>query len=182
MAERCGAKTRSGGGCRTYAMPNGRCRLHGGLSTGPGPGNTNALKHGFYSNAITADEKELYERAPIGGLDDEIKLMRVKLHRLVKLSGSSDVADLIDSAMTIAQKHDVHPELGPFERREIKVKAAQYADLICQALDQLRKLELARKELLQTDGKPPPNPQPFTRLVVEVINGSAKAAEAASGS
>jgi hypothetical protein len=32
---RCGAKTRSSSACRCPAMKNGRCRLHGGLSTGP---------------------------------------------------------------------------------------------------------------------------------------------------
>jgi hypothetical protein len=35
VAPRCGAKTRSGTKCQCPAMPNGRCRLHGGLSTGP---------------------------------------------------------------------------------------------------------------------------------------------------
>ena len=34
-APRCGARTRSGGFCRGAAMPNGRCRMHGGPSTGP---------------------------------------------------------------------------------------------------------------------------------------------------
>jgi hypothetical protein len=34
-APRCGAHTRCGGECRQPAMPNGRCRMHGGLSTGP---------------------------------------------------------------------------------------------------------------------------------------------------
>jgi len=34
-APRCGAHTRCGGSCRQPAMPNGRCRMHGGLSTGP---------------------------------------------------------------------------------------------------------------------------------------------------
>jgi hypothetical protein len=34
-APRCGAHTRVGGACRQPAMPNGRCRLHGGRSTGP---------------------------------------------------------------------------------------------------------------------------------------------------
>jgi hypothetical protein len=34
-APRCGALTRAGGACRQPAMPNGRCRLHGGRSTGP---------------------------------------------------------------------------------------------------------------------------------------------------
>lgn len=31
----CGAHTRQGGECRHIAMANGRCRFHGGLSTGP---------------------------------------------------------------------------------------------------------------------------------------------------
>jgi hypothetical protein len=34
MAPRCGAKTRAGCACRQPAMRNGRCRLHGGKSTG----------------------------------------------------------------------------------------------------------------------------------------------------
>jgi hypothetical protein len=33
-APRCGARTRLGSGCRQPAMANGRCRMHGGLSTG----------------------------------------------------------------------------------------------------------------------------------------------------
>jgi hypothetical protein len=33
-APRCGAKTRAGCACRQPAMKNGRCRLHGGKSTG----------------------------------------------------------------------------------------------------------------------------------------------------
>ena len=34
-APRCGARTRGGGPCRGPAMANGRCRMHGGASTGP---------------------------------------------------------------------------------------------------------------------------------------------------
>jgi len=32
---RCCAKTRKGGPCQGPAMRNGRCRMHGGASTGP---------------------------------------------------------------------------------------------------------------------------------------------------
>ena len=32
---RCGAKTRAGTPCQSPAMKNRRCRLHGGLATGP---------------------------------------------------------------------------------------------------------------------------------------------------
>lgn len=34
-APRCGAKTRRGTSCQSPAMRNGRCRMHGGASTGP---------------------------------------------------------------------------------------------------------------------------------------------------
>jgi len=32
---RCGAKTRKGTPCQAQALANGRCKYHGGLSTGP---------------------------------------------------------------------------------------------------------------------------------------------------
>ena len=35
LAPRCGAKTRTGCPCKGPAMKNGRCRMHGGASTGP---------------------------------------------------------------------------------------------------------------------------------------------------
>ena len=35
LAPRCGARARSGNPCRAPAMPNGRCRTHGGKCTGP---------------------------------------------------------------------------------------------------------------------------------------------------
>ena len=60
-APRCGARTRSGGCCRQPAMRNGRCRMHGGLSTGPRTAEGLARsrrarwKHGFCS----AETREL---------------------------------------------------------------------------------------------------------------------------
>ena len=59
-APRCGSRTRAGGCCRQPAMRNGRCRLHGGLSTGPRTVEGRArcararLKHGAYSAATCA--------------------------------------------------------------------------------------------------------------------------------
>lgn len=49
-APRCLAKTRRGTACLCPALRGRkRCRLHGGLSTGPPKGNRNAWKHGAYS-------------------------------------------------------------------------------------------------------------------------------------
>jgi hypothetical protein len=62
-SKRCGAKTRSKGICQSPAMPNGRCRLHGGWSQGPPFGNKNALKHGRYTaEAIAKRRRELAKR------------------------------------------------------------------------------------------------------------------------
>ena len=48
---RCGARTRSGIGCRSPAVAGKeRCRMHGGAQgSGAPPGNYNAFKHGEYS-------------------------------------------------------------------------------------------------------------------------------------
>ena len=51
---RCGAKTRSGGKCGHYAMPNGRCRYHGGKSTGA---KNPRIKHGMYTKAAIEERK-----------------------------------------------------------------------------------------------------------------------------
>jgi hypothetical protein len=64
-APRCGAKTRSGSPCRSAAMPNGRCRMHGGPSTGPRTEAGKAAirksrtKHGRYSQASIASRREV---------------------------------------------------------------------------------------------------------------------------
>jgi len=54
LSPRCGAKTRSRSPCRAPAMPNGRCRMHGGASPGAPRGKANGnYKHGrFTAEAI----------------------------------------------------------------------------------------------------------------------------------
>ena len=51
---RCGARTRSGGHCGHYSMPNGRCRYHGGKSTGA---KNPIVKHGYYTKAAFGQRK-----------------------------------------------------------------------------------------------------------------------------
>ena len=62
-APRCGAKTRKGTPCRAPAMANGRCRMHGGKSTGPRTpeglerSRKANFKHGFYSAESIAERR-----------------------------------------------------------------------------------------------------------------------------
>jgi hypothetical protein len=59
LSYRCGARTRRGSRCRSPAMPNGRCRLHGGKSPGAPKGNKNAFKHGRYSAKTSAARRKV---------------------------------------------------------------------------------------------------------------------------
>ena len=62
-APRCGAKTRKGTLCKSPAMKNGRCRMHGGKSTGPRTAEglkrsrKANFKHGFYSAEFIAERR-----------------------------------------------------------------------------------------------------------------------------
>ena len=67
---RCGARNRRGSACGSPAMRNGRCRLHGGLSTGPKTAEgierirRAKTKHGLYSAAAIAERirfRELFK-------------------------------------------------------------------------------------------------------------------------
>ena len=64
-APRCGAKTRKGQSCCQPAMKNGRCRLHGGKSTGPKTREgkerscMSNYKHGYYSQSQKLQRKLL---------------------------------------------------------------------------------------------------------------------------
>jgi hypothetical protein len=68
-ARRCGAKNRRGNPCQCPAMANGRCRLHGGLSTGAKTPEGKAraamsnYRHGNYTNQAIAERREARMRA-----------------------------------------------------------------------------------------------------------------------
>ena len=77
----CGAKTRSDGTCKSPAMKNGRCRLHGGKTPAPGPSHPN-YKHGLYSGVMTAQEEEAFDAfSDRGAVDREIDMVRLLLRR-----------------------------------------------------------------------------------------------------
>ena len=61
LSPRCGAKTRSGKPCQSPAMPNGRCRMHGGPSPGAPKGNKNRWVHGRYSAEAIENRRAVAE-------------------------------------------------------------------------------------------------------------------------
>jgi hypothetical protein len=56
---RCGARTRKGTPCRGPAMPNGRCRMHGGASPGAPRGERNGnYRNGRYTKEALRRREE----------------------------------------------------------------------------------------------------------------------------
>lgn len=91
----CGAKTKSGEPCKKAALANGRCRFHGGKSTGPKDpnklkGNKNALKHGLYEtiwlDTLTEEEQELFAQVstdPTAQVENRFKLSEIRIRRMM---------------------------------------------------------------------------------------------------
>jgi hypothetical protein len=60
LSPRCGAKTRNGSPCQSPAMPNGRCRMHGGSSPGAPKGKANgSYCHGRFTCEAIAQRRQL---------------------------------------------------------------------------------------------------------------------------
>jgi hypothetical protein len=72
MDSMCGAKTRAGNPCKRRPMPNGRCKMHGGPSTGP------RTPEGL--------ERLRKARTKHGGYSSEAKALRACIQRLRKES------------------------------------------------------------------------------------------------
>jgi hypothetical protein len=64
-SQKCGARTRRGTACGALAMRNGRCRFHGGRSTGPRTAEglesmrQAKIKHGQYTAEAIANRREM---------------------------------------------------------------------------------------------------------------------------
>jgi hypothetical protein len=63
---------------------------------GAQPGNTNALKHGFYSRRFTAGEFEDLEARLSEGVSDEIAMLRVIVRRMFNAALESSAAGPLD--------------------------------------------------------------------------------------
>lgn len=109
--KQCGAKTRSGTPCKGFAMKNGRCRMHGGRSTGA-PGNRNAVKPGsLYSRYMTPEEQQIADAMKLGSLEDEIRLTRIRLLRVLELERQADECDGDEDAQLEIAGKTVEPVL-----------------------------------------------------------------------
>lgn len=102
----CGAKTRAGTPCKRPAgwgtdhVGTGRCKLHGGKSTGPKDktkvkGNKNAEVHGLYSKYFPKETMELFnafdDKNPLDIMWDNIKIQFATIVRAQGIVGEKEL-------------------------------------------------------------------------------------------
>ena len=149
--QRCGAKAKSTGKpCRLRASKNGRsgrCRFHGGLSTGPPEGNRSAWKHGIYSGYMTAKDKARLVGMTHGELTDEIGVLKVQLARAIEAQAKGDaVADPVERL----DLDEVTAGTGPQGKTSHLVRRRRdYDRIIANLTQRIKDLTLAQELLLK---------------------------------
>ena len=147
----CGAKTRSGLPCKNRAMPNGRCRMHGGASTGAPKGNKNAVKTGEFEtiwlDTLEEEERDLVytiDMDQVKQLDNEIKLTEVRIRRMMmrikKLKDEKMV--LVESKQGIERGQEV--DLNIFEDANKRIQDIE---------DALTRVQGHKRQLIEAKAK-----------------------------
>jgi uncharacterized protein YjcR len=118
----CGAKKKNGELCknnRTFA--NGRCKFHGGASTGA-KGNKNAVKHGMFEkimfSSFSPEELELIDSSSKDTLEEiqyELAIITVREKRML-----DRYAKIKDDEFTVTTIEDLHTQNGNRQTHEKK--------------------------------------------------------------
>jgi hypothetical protein len=119
------------------------CRKRGGQ-----PGNTNALKHGFYAKYFSLAERrglEATEGAVLGG---EIGLLRVLIRRFAEQVQASQGVALNESAQHLAVVSEAMVRLASLLRTE-RLLGGDEANTLFRQLE--RAMEAVRKELAHAE-------------------------------
>lgn len=143
MADKCGAKTRAGGRCRKPKMPNGRCKYHGGMSTGPKVPNTrrNAFKHGIYTKVLNEQAAQVVSADRLGTLDHELRIARYQLAMAMEAQARADGEPELEEIV----EHDL---VGFGSKKDTTKRVKDYAAIIDKRLARIESLEKSRLMLL----------------------------------
>lgn len=156
--------------CRRYPAPGQtggfphRCGRHGGAA-GARRGNLNALRHGIYVCSVLPGEEEIYNAIPVGDLDSEIRITKLRLRRAFIAERqqherlvSEDRAERVKVMEIESEDVQYEPPKTPDDKpkvveskvtRRVRDYGRQIHDLITQLvkLENQRSLMLGGKEL-----------------------------------
>lgn len=136
----CGARTRSGGMCKTAPMANGRCRMHGGMT--PTGAVLPQFRHGRYSlshreNMAIKAQQFLNDPAP-GDLTGELALLRALLQTYLdrfeaaplKLSDIQAIYAMIENIGRMVERISKILNETALTQAELQVLQARLADMM----------------------------------------------------
>ncbi|MBI0030630.1 hypothetical protein H3S75_05235 [Gilliamella sp. B14384G15] len=155
MANLCGAKTRSGSPCQSKAMANGRCRMHGGKSTGAPKGNKNNLKAGgIYSQFLTDEEQIISAEMELGSLDEELKLCKIRLMRALKAEAEQQAQVDEFNKLELEALNEAPSLIGGLPDNDELIQTKQfrrrdYGTIIDRLIARIESLETRRASLVQ---------------------------------
>ena len=155
MANLCGAKTRSGSPCQSKAMANGRCRMHGGKSTGAPKGNKNNLKAGgIYSQFLTDEERVISTEMELGSLDEELKLCKIRLMRALKAEAEQQAQVEEFDKLELEALNEAPSLIGGLPDNDELIQTKQfrrrdYGTIIDRLIARIESLETRRASLIQ---------------------------------
>lgn len=146
--KKCGAKTRSGLPCQSYAVLGGnRCRMHGGKGSGAKKGNLNAFSLGLYSDAILPEEQDIAPQIELGTVDKELRIARLRLRRVLQ-------AELTEEEFKLVSRVEQPAILGgiPVYEELIKTETFQNKDfgpIVDRLMSRIESLERTRVDLIK---------------------------------
>jgi hypothetical protein len=141
----CGAKTRSGKLCQQSPLSgNRRCRLHGGAT--PKGRQQGPIRHGIYSKRLTEEEKALWPTIKVGSLDDEIRIAKIILHRLIETHEAIQAAPL--DPKNAAGFYPAEISITTPDGKTVTMKVPDTYALIDRFLGRIGRLELRRARLI----------------------------------
>jgi len=148
-------------------MQNGRCRMHGGKSTGAPAGNRNAATPGtIYSRYFTEEEKDLAAQIELGKVDEELRLTRVRLMRALAREAEYGNTLELDSEKREPVIIDGVVVAGA-EQVTTTSKVRDYTGLIDKLTARIESLERTRAELAKNS---PPDETPVGKIQIEIVN------------
>lgn len=137
----CGAKTKSGKPCRARQMENGRCRIHGGKSPGAPPReNHGKSTFNIYSKYYTDDDIAIAANSPIGSIDHEITLVRIRIARTLKAEQAAKML-LVEETSEYSSEGE-----NALKVRQIK-RLPDFESILDRWVGRLGSLERVRKEI-----------------------------------
>lgn len=144
MTDKCGAKTKSGAPCQKWAMTNGKCRLHGGRT--PKTNANGAKPGGLYSRFLTPGEQADFHVLKLGNLDDELRLMRIRLARALAAEAlEADKPEL----ETVVEREGGGMAFAKVERT---FKRRDYVSVIDRVASRIESMERSRVILMADNG------------------------------